>query len=465
MAATHTTPLPRGGERYDPEDLYDEGFSAAGLPREHYVDVLGGLARTDLDASVVEVRRHLLEGGCTFGWGERREAFPVDLIPRILTPEEWVVLAAGVEQRVQALDAFLHDVYGEQRIVREGIVPKRVITGADYHEPEIGKLAEPLIRIGVAGLDIVRTQDGHFQVLEDNLRTPSGLAYAMAARDAVLPHVDDVADMKHPVPFEPVAVEALQRVLRNAGGGGDDVRVVLLTDGPSNSAYWEHAVLADRLGIEMVTLETLDLKAVDVVYRRTDEDRLYDEHGALTTIGRALMPALRDGTVAIVNALGNGVADDKLVHAHVEDMVRFYLHEEPLIHSVPTYDLADPSCLEHVLDRMPEMVVKPRSAYGGDGVYVGPIATPEQREHVSNTIRAHPEDYIAQETVFFSTHPTVIDGRIAPRHVDLRAFVTFDGVRAKAIPGGLSRVAYDEGELVVNSSQGGGAKDTWVLER
>jgi uncharacterized circularly permuted ATP-grasp superfamily protein len=254
-------------------------------------------------------------------------------------------------------------------------------------------------------------------------------------------------------------------VLRNAGGGGDDVRIVVLTDGPDNSAYWEHAVLAERLGIPLVTLDEFDPDAVDVVYRRTDEDRLHDERGELTSVGKALMPGLQDGHIACINALGNGVADDKLVHAHVEDMVRFYLHEEPLVCSVPTYDLADPECLEEVLDRMPEMVVKPRSAYGGEGVYVGPIATPEQREHVSDVIRSHPEDYIAQETVFFSTHPTVIDGEIVPRHVDLRAFVTYDGERAQAIPGGLSRVAYEEGELVVNSSQGGGAKDTWVLER
>ena len=464
MAAT-TTSLPRGGERYDPVDLFDEGFSAAGLPREHYVEVLERLADTDLDETIVGVRQHLLDNGCTFDWGERREAFPVDLIPRIFTPEEWVVLAAGAEQRVQALDAFLHDVYGERRIVAEGVIPQRVITGADYHEPALGQLPEPPIRIGMAGLDIVRTRDGHFQVLEDNLRTPSGIAYAMAARKAVLPHVDGGGMRPAPVAFEPFATRALKQVLRNAGGGGDDVCAVLLTDGPSNSAYWEHRILAAMLEIPLVTLDELDLDGVDVVYRRTDEDRLHDEYGNLTPVGRALMPGLADGSVAVINGLGNGVADDKLVHAHVEDMVRFYLHEEPLIHSVPTYDLADPACLEHVLDRMDEIVVKPRAAYGGLGVYVGPIATPEQRIHVAEKIRRTPEDYIAQETVYFSTHPTVIDGEIVPRHVDLRAFVTFDGERAQAIPGGLSRVAFEEGELVVNSSQGGGAKDTWVLER
>jgi uncharacterized circularly permuted ATP-grasp superfamily protein len=465
MAATQTTSLPRGGERYDPGDLYDEGFHTAGLPREHYAGVLGRLADTDLDETVAEVRRRLWADGCTFGWGGKREAFPVDLIPRVLTPEEWVVLAAGVEQRVHALDAFLHDVYGRRRIVAEGVIPDRVIHGADYHEPEIGRLPEPRVRIGVAGLDIIRTPDGRFQVLEDNLRTPSGLAYAMAARAAVLPQVAGAGEHPAPLDVEPVVAETLGAVLRGAGGGRDDVRAVLLTDGPGNSAYWEHQILARLLDVPLVTLAELDLDAVDVVYRRTDEDRLHDDEGALTSIGRALMPGLRDGSVAVVNALGNGVADDKLVHAYVEDMIRFYLHEEPLVHSVPTFDLEIPECLEHVLDRMDEMVVKPRAAYGGEGVYVGPIATPEQRAYVAERIALRPEDYIAQETVFFSTHPTVIDGAIVPRHVDLRAFVTFDGERARAIPGGLSRVAYDEGELVVNSSQGGGAKDTWVLER
>jgi carboxylate-amine ligase len=465
MAATHTTSLPRGGERYDPEDLYDEAFSGPGRPREHYAQVLERLAGADLDESVSMLRRDLHARGCTFRWGTTREAFPVDLVPRLLTPEEWVVLAAGVEQRVHALDAFLHDVYGEQRIVAEGVIPARVIHGADLHEPALAPLPEPRIRIGLAGLDIVRTREGHFQVLEDNLRTPSGLAYAMAARESVLPRVDGAGLAPAPRAFEPVAIAGLRRVLRGAGGGGDGVRAVLLTDGPENSAYWEHRVLADRLGIDLVTLDELDTGAVDVVYRRTDEDRLHDEHGRLTDVGRALLPGLRDGSVAVVNALGNGVADDKLVHAHVEDMVRFYLHEEPLIRSVPTYDLAEPQALRDVLGRMDEVVVKPRSAYGGEGVFVGPIATPEQRAHVAATIRRRPEGYIAQETVYFSTHPTVVDGEIAPRHVDLRAFVTFDGERAEAIPGGLSRVAYDEGELVVNSSQGGGAKDTWVLGR
>lgn len=462
--------LPPGGERYDPEGYFDEGFADVGRPREHYAEVLERLSETDLDEAVKVVRRTLLDLGCAFGAGEQREAFRVDVVPRILTPEEWVVLAAGLEQRVQALDAFMHDIHGARTIVKEGLIPERVITGADYWEPELDEFAEPRIRVGMAGLDIVRTPTGQFQVLEDNLRTPSGLAYAFAARRAVLPHAAaEDGSRPAPVDLEDAAIEALGRVLRNAAPNGragtDSARVVLLTDGVRNTAHWEHRILADKLGIPLVTLETLDLDRTDVVYRRTDDDRLNDVHGRRTAVGRALEQHLRDGRVAVINALGNGVADDKLVHAHVEDMVRFYLHEEPLICSVPTYDLAEPAKLDEVLDRIGEMVVKPRSAYGGEGVFVGPTATPQQRDAIAATVRAAPEQWIAQETVFFSRHPTVIDGELQPRHVDLRAFVTFDGERAQAIPGGLSRVAYERGNLVVNSSQGGGGKDTWVLER
>ena len=462
MTVTQPSALPPGGEDYDPEGLYDEGFAAAGTPRSHYTDVLARLADTDLDGAVGLLRARLLDAGCTFGVGQECEAFAVDLVPRIITPEEWVVLAAGLEQRVHALDAFLHDIHRGREIVAEGLVPERVIDGADHYERELHDLPEPRIRVALAGLDVVRLPTGEFQVLEDNLRTPSGLAYAFAAREAVLPHAAGTGEERPaPVAFEDAAIDALGGALRAAGGP----RAVLLTDGPDNTAYWEHERLAERLGIPIVTLGELDLDAVDVVYRRTDEDRLRDERGELTDIGAALMPGLRSGRVAVVNALGNGVADDKLVHAHVEDMVRFYLREEPLIRSVPTYDLADPGTLVEVLDRIGELVVKQRSAYGGEGVLVGPAALPAELDAARLALAAEPEAWIAQETVFFSRHPTVIDGELQPRHVDLRAFVTFDGERAHAIPGGLTRVAYAEGDLVVNSSRGGGGKDTWVLER
>jgi uncharacterized circularly permuted ATP-grasp superfamily protein len=444
---------------YDPEDLFDEAFAAPGEPRGPYGAVLERLADRDLDRTLREVRRRLGEEGCRFGRGEDAEPFRVDLVPRVLTAREWAPLAAGLEQRVRALDAFVADAYGDQRIVREGLMPERVLCGAEHYEPELGDLPRPRVRIALAGLDVIRCADGSFRVLEDNLRTPSGLAYVFAARDAVAPLLGDGAR-----PVEEPAIALLGRALRAAAPSRrDDPRVVLLTDGPENTAYWEHERLAELLGIDLVTLPDLRPECVDVVYRRTDDDTLRRADGSYTAVGAALVGGLRAGTLACVNGLGNGVADDKLVHAYVEDMIRFYLGEEPLVRSVTTYDLTKRGCLEEVLDRLGEMVVKPRSSYGGDRVFIGPTADDAERAGIARAIREEPEAWVAQETVWFSRHPTVIDGELAPRHVDLRAFVTFDGERAAAVPGGLSRVAFDEGELVVNSSQGGGAKDTWVL--
>ena len=442
-------------QAYDPEDLFDEAFKAPGEPRAPYTEVLDRLNDRDLDRTVTEVRRRLGDEGCAFG----DEPFRIDVVPRVIAAKEWEPLARGLEQRVRALDAFLADAYGARRIVEEGVVPERVLAGAEHFEPELADLPAPRLRVALAGLDVIRLENGEFRVLEDNLRTPSGLAYAFAAREAVEPVVGDGA-----VPVEAPAVELLGRALRAAAPcGHDDPRVVLLTDGPDNTAYWEHERLAELLDIELLTLDDLNVAGVDVVYRRTDDDTLRSADGSLTRVGAALLGGLKAGTVACVNALGNGVADDKLVHAYVEDMIRFYLGEEPRVRSVPSYDLTRTGCLEEVLDRLDEMVVKPRAAYGGEGVFIGPTSEAGERERIAKMLREDPEGWVAQETVFFSRHPTVIDGSLEPRHVDLRAFVTFDGERATAIPGGLSRVAFDEGELVVNSSRGGGAKDTWVL--
>ena len=465
MTGTETAPLPAGAEDYDPEAYYDEAFGGGAsppVPRPHYAGVLAALGEADLEQGVRRVRRRLLAHGCTFGEAGD-EAFPVDLVPRVLTAAEWEGLAAGLEQRVRVLDALVADVYGGQRCVAEGVVPRRVIEGAEHYEPAVHRLAAPRIRIGLAGLDVVRTPAGEFVVLEDNARKPSGLAYMTMARRAVVAELGDPSGVR---PVEPAMLRALGRVLRAAAPGGRaDPRIALLSDGPANTASWEHRVLAAGLGIPLVRLGSTSLDGFDVVYRRTEEDRLLDARGRATTVGAALGARLAEGSMACLNAPGTGVADDKLVHAYVEDLVRLYLGEEPRLRSVPTYDLARAECLEEVLDRLGEMVVKPRSGYGGEDVFIGPIADDAERDRAAGAIRARPEAWIAQETVFFSRHPTVIDGELAPRHVDLRAFVTFDGERAEAIPGGLTRVAYDEGDLIVNSSQGGGAKDTWVLER
>ncbi len=457
MATSAADPL-----AYPLEDgVHDEGFAAAGEPRPHYRPVVAALAERDLAGETERVRRAVDATGCRFG----PTPFRVDAVPRVLTHAEWAPLAAGLEQRVRALDAFLRDVYGARRIVAEGVVPARVVEGAEHLEPELAELPVPPVRVAIAGLDVIREPSGRFVVLEDNLRTPSGLAYLVAARAAV--GARRASDGAAPVPVAERVVALLGRALRACGE-----RPAVVTDGRGNSAYWEHAWLAERLGVPLVELRDLDRdgprllaggEPVDVVYRRTDEDRLRDERGALTRVGRALLEPLRAGTLACVNALGNGVADDKLVHAYVEEMVRFYLGEEPLVRSVETFDLGEPRAREEVLDRLDEVVVKPRAGYGGVGVFVGPNATDDERDRIAAIVRADPAAFIAQDCVRFSVHPTVVDGALAPRHVDLRAFVVFDGERAEAVPGGLSRVAFAEGELVVNSSQGGGAKDTWIL--
>jgi uncharacterized circularly permuted ATP-grasp superfamily protein len=353
---------------------------------------------------------------------------------------------------VRALDRWCADVYGERAIVRDGVVPARVVESIDRLEPELRGLELPLW-VGIAGLDVVRAPDGRFLVLEDNLRTPSGLAYAVAAREV------SVRLLEPAEPPQPL--DELRALLAGALQAVSPVpapRIAVLTDGPDNAAYWEHEWLARALGVPLVELEELDPSAYDVVYRRTNGDRLADR------TGRKLGRAWREGRIGLVNAFGIAVGDDKLAHAYVEDMVRYYLGEEPLVPSVRTYDLGRPEVLEEALDRFAELVIKPRGGYGGDGVVICAHAERADVERTRRQVEAAPEDFIAQELIPLSLHPTVIDGRLEPRHVDLRPFVFLGaGGTASVLPGGLTRVAFDDGALVVNSSQNGGAKDTWIV--
>jgi uncharacterized circularly permuted ATP-grasp superfamily protein len=365
----------------------------------------------------------------------------LDPVPRVIAAADWERLSAGLIQRVRALDAWCADVYGERRIVRDGVVPERVIETIDTLEPSLRGLTLPRW-VGIAGLDVVRAPDGRFLVLEDNLRTPSGMAYTIAARAAIEPLLQPAV--------APAPLDGLRAMLQSVIGPG---RAAVLTDGPDNAAYWEHQRLAELLEIPLVEPDGLDVEAVDVVYRRTDAWQLDSE------VGRLL-----NGRVRVVNSFGVGVGDDKLAHAYVEDMVRYYLGEEPLIASVRTFDLGREEVLAEALDRIEELVIKPRSGYGGEGVVICPHAEPADVERTRVAVRDAPADYIAQELVPLSEHATVIDGELVPRHVDLRPFV-FLGLEGEAsvLPGGLTRVALDEGTLVVNSSQNGGAKDTWIL--
>jgi uncharacterized circularly permuted ATP-grasp superfamily protein len=442
---------------YAPAPGYDEAVGDDGELRPAAKGALHALAGHDLEELAVAVERHGADEGVVFHSAGGDEVFVIDPVPRVIAAGEWSRVEAGLAQRVRALNAFVADVYGERRIVGEGVVPARVIESADYFEPAMQGIRPPGdLWIGVAGLDLVRGADGRFAVLEDNVRTPSGFAYAAAARRALVAHLE--------VPREdcPRTLDALPQMLlatlRSASPGAAAARAVVLTDGEQNSAYYEHEWAAEALGIPLVEPEALDLDSVDVVYRRANADRLDTE------VGELLYPRVREGRVAVINAFGTGVADDKLSHAYVEDMIRFYEDEEPLLPSVESFDLGRPEVLERALDVFDELVIKPRGGYGGEGVAVLPHAEPADRERVREAVRANPEDFIAQRMVMLSTHPTVIDGRLEPRHVDLRPFVFLgaDG-EVRTLPGGLTRVAFGAGSLVVNSSQNGGAKDTWVL--
>jgi uncharacterized circularly permuted ATP-grasp superfamily protein len=441
--------------------IYDEALQPGGRPRPESAVALGAVAERGPGAALQAVRSDLSARGVTFSAVNGDAEFLVDPVPRVLTAAEWEPLERGLAQRVIALNRFLADGYGKREIVAAGVIEERVLETAERYEPALRGVEAP-VWIGVAGLDLVRDASGELLVLEDNLTTPSGLGYAVAARDAVLAALEPP---ERPRPLDE-AVELLRGAL-DAVARVEQPRCVVLTDGAGNAAYWEHRWAAEQLGIPLVEPGDVELRGdrlqhggepVDVVYRRTDADRLD------TDVGRLLAPAL--GTLGLVNAFGAGLADDKLVHAYVEDMVRFYLGEEPLLRSVPTLDLARAEHRERALDEAAELVFKPRDGYGGDGVVIGPHAEPEDIDAVRERVRADPGAYVAQPLVMLSSHPTVIDGLLEPRHVDLRPFVFLHGPDdARVLPGGLTRVAFDEGALVVNSTQNGGAKDTWVLAR
>ena len=436
---------------------YDDAFAPDGTVRPHARDVIALVRSRDPGALGRELRARLRERGIRFESVDGDDTWHVDPVPRVIPAGEWQPLAAGLGQRVRALNAFVADAYGERRIVAEGVMPARVLDTAEGFEPAMYNVA-PVdgVWTAVAGLDVVRDADGRWQVLEDNVRTPSGIGYWIAAREATL----ELLQPEHaPHPIEAAAV-----ALRNVLGPGN---AVVLTDGQENSAYWEHAFLAERMDVPLVVPADLEVRegrlhlgdmALDAVYRRTNADEVD------STVGALLQPVVAAGEVKLVNCLGTGVADDKLVHAYVHDMIRFYLDETPLLDQVETFDLGVPDTLERALDVFDELVIKDRGSYGGIGVFIAPHAKREDIEALREKVIAAPEDYVAQRLVGLSTHPTEIDGVLAPRHVDLRPFVLMTAPDdVDVLPGGMTRVALDEGALVVNSSQNGGAKDTWIL--
>ncbi len=445
-----------------------------GGARPGYEQLLGRLADADLTALCGVVDDYTSAAGLEFGGEGGHTPFRVDPIPRLLAAGEWKELERGLAQRVRALEAFVADMHGEQAMLASGELPQSVLAGAGFIEPGLFGLELPGPWISVAGLDVVRDDTGRFRLLEDNLRTPSGVAFALGARRAVeswLPsnsldgedldaHIKRLFEMvlAAPAPSPP----------------SPDGARILLTDGSANSAFREQQHLAELLQIPLVELDGLRLRGtqlelrangqpVQVVYRRTDEERIRDEAGRLTALGELMLEPLRAGTVRLVNGFGTGVADDKLVYPYVEAMIDFYLGEEPLLHSVQTYDLGLPDLRAQVLDRIADYVVKPRDGHGGAGVVIGPTAGRSELDEAIRAVQSEPERWLAQEVVKLSTHPTVIDGRLEPRHVDLRPFVFSDGERIEALPGGLTRVAFVQGSMVVNSSRQGGGKDTRVV--
>jgi uncharacterized circularly permuted ATP-grasp superfamily protein len=470
-----------------PAGSCDELVESDGEPREHaapLIDTLMRLGPETLASARTRLEQIFMQQGITFevagGDGGRRDRpFPLDLVPRVLPADQWTTIKRGLAQRIRALNAFVDDVYHAHEIVRAGIVPwSLIVSRPSFARPVHGVRAPGGVYCHVCGCDLVRGGDGRWRVLEDNVRTPSGIAYVIENRLAMTRLMPELfaGHQVRPIDHYPtLLLDALRAV---APSGDGDPNVVVWTPGPLNPAYFEHTFLARQMGVELVEATdlvvrdavcymrtTAGLQRVHTIYRRLDDDFLDPlEFRPDSLLGiPGLVRAYREGTVAIANAIGTGVADDKAVYHYVPEMIRFYLGEEPILDNVPTYLLTDERTRAMVLERLDELVVKPTSESGGKGVFIGAQASAEERERQARLIEAQPERFIAQDLVQLSTAPTVVEGsKLQPRHVDLRPFAVF-GEEIRIVPGGLTRVALREGSLIVNSSQGGGSKDTWVL--
>jgi uncharacterized circularly permuted ATP-grasp superfamily protein len=466
--------------------IYNEMYQADGTVRPHYHAYDEWLRGKPLQFMLQKQREAdalYTRLGITFAvYGDQggvERSIPFDIIPRILRPEAWKILNDGSCQRVRALNAFLRDVYHDQEIIKAGIIPEQQVLGNKLYRPEMRGFDAPGdVYIHVAGIDIVKTDTEKFYVLEDNLRTPSGVSYMLENRKMMMRLFPELFSRMPVAPIDHYADMLLDNLRAVAPPGVNNPTVVVLTPGAYNSAYFEHAFLAQQMGVELVEGQDLFVTAntvymrttrgpqrVDVIYRRIDDDFLdplaFRPDSVLGVPG--LFAAYRAGNVTLANAIGTGVADDKSTYIYVPEMIRFYLGEEPIISNVPTYRLDRKDDLHHVLSHLPELVVKEVQGSGGYGMLVGPASTRQQIADFREHIMRNPGNYIAQPTLALSTCPTFRDSGIAPRHVDLRPYV-LSGKTVTLVPGGLTRVALREGSLVVNSSQGGGTKDTWVLE-
>ncbi|WP_274449652.1 circularly permuted type 2 ATP-grasp protein [Aeromonas caviae] len=463
---------------------YDEMLLANNQFRDHYHAYLSWLHQTD-EKSIERKREEadllFRRVGITFnvyGDGDGAERLiPFDSIPRIIPAREWQHLDKGIRQRVTALNAFLHDIYHDQRILKAGVIPAaQILTNAQYQPCMQGVDLHRDTYVHITGVDIIRNHDGEYYVLEDNLRTPSGVSYMLENRKMMMRLFPELFHNQPIAPVERYPALLLQTLRESSPV--DNPCVVVMTPGRFNSAYFEHSFLAQQMGVELVESAdlvvkdgqvlmrtTTGLKRVDVIYRRIDDDFLdplaFNPDSLIGVPG--LLSVYRAGGVVLANAIGTGVADDKSIYPYVPEMIRFYLGEEPILNNVPTWQCREPAALSHVLANLEELVVKEVHGAGGYGMLIGPCASREELARFRELLKARPDNYIAQPTLSLSTCPTFVDAGIAPRHIDLRPFV-LTGQELRLVPGGLTRVALTEGSLVVNSSQGGGTKDTWVME-
>jgi uncharacterized circularly permuted ATP-grasp superfamily protein len=469
------------------DHAYDEMFAGENELHPHYeplLELFNTLSKDDLRRRKQSADVSFLNQGITFTVYGRDEGteriFPYDLLPRIITSAEWATVERGLTQRITALNLFLRDIYNEGRILEDGIVPRDVVYSCKHFRRQMIGLQVPRnVYVAICGTDLIRMQNGDFVVLEDNLRVPSGVSYMLTNRRVmkrIFPQLFRTYNVK---PIEQYTQLLLGTLRSLAPEGRPEPNIVLLSPGVFNSAYFEHAYLARQMGIELVEgrdLVTHDnvvymrttsgLRRVDVIYRRVDDDFIdplaFRGDSILGVSG--LFNAYRAGNVSLANAFGTGVADDKALYAYVPDIIKYYLSEEPILQNVKTYLLTDKKSRQHVLQNLDKLVVKAVGESGGYGMLIGPQSTKAEQAEFAAKIEADPRNYIAQPTISFSRAPCLIGDELQPRHVDLRPYVLY-GDKVNVVPGGLTRVALKKGSLVVNSSQGGGSKDTWVLSQ
>ncbi|MDB9525841.1 circularly permuted type 2 ATP-grasp protein [Oscillatoria sp. CS-180] len=473
-------------ETYDPGDFFDEMFTAKGTPRPEaaaLIERIQALPIEELLRRQSAAQNMLFKLGVTFNVYSDNQGteriFPFDVIPRFVAHKEWEYLERGLKQRIEALNCFIHDIYNQQKILKDKVVPREAIESAPGFLQSCMGLQPPQgIWCHITGTDLVKDRDGNWYVLEDNLRCPSGVSYVLENRRVMkssFPKFFEALDIQ---PVDDYASQLLEALLNLAPDNLSDPCVVVLTPGIYNSAYFEHSFLAQQMGAELVEgrdlvvadgylqmRTTKGLRQVDVIYRRIDDDFLdpkaFRPDSMLGIPG--LMEVYRNGRVAIANAPGTGVADDKMIYAYVPEMISYYLGEEQLLSNVPTYLCEDPKQRDHVLTHLDQLVVKATNASGGYGMLMGCHATQQERSTFAEKIKANPRNYIAQPVLSLSRVPTLIEGQFEGCHVDLRPFI-LNGQDIYVNPGGLTRVALRRGSLVVNSSQGGGSKDTWVVK-